>query len=282
MKLRDLSIRKKLLLSNFTMIIIPVALAVVVLIGTLLSFLSFTKGNGLGLLGGESISNYQLQLQLDALCNEIASERGALSGNDEITDLFTALEKDGIRLAIQVNQKSAYRSPGTGADELRGEAGAVMGEPVAEGEPFFFRKGGGFVYQTRFTGKSGAPVSILAVSQSLSYANGDYVMLEKIKDYVKAFAVVLCTAIVAVIALTGILLAGRMSKSILTPLDTLRRAANEIRDGNLDTPVAPESKDELGEVCGDFDEMRLRLKDSVETQQRYEQSRKELIAGISH
>ena len=31
-----------------------------------------------------------------------------------------------------------------------------------------------------------------------------------------------------------------------------------------------------------FDEMRLRLRDSVKSQQRYEDNRKELLAGISH
>ena len=35
-------------------------------------------------------------------------------------------------------------------------------------------------------------------------------------------------------------------------------------------------------MCADFDEMRLRLRDSVKSQQRYEDNRKELLAGISH
>ena len=81
---------------------------------------------------------------------------------------------------------------------------------------------------------------------------------------------------------TDIILVTFISRGILVPLDKLRRATHEIRDGNLDYRVDYEGKNELGDVCADFDEMRLRLRDSVKSQQRYEDNRKELLAGISH
>ena len=82
--------------------------------------------------------------------------------------------------------------------------------------------------------------------------------------------------------LTGLVLAGKLYKTMIHPIKSIQKGAREIRDGVLDHPVEVYSKDELGEVCGDFEEMRVRLKESVELQQRYESSRKELIAGISH
>lgn len=42
------------------------------------------------------------------------------------------------------------------------------------------------------------------------------------------------------------------------------------------------SKNEIGQVCADFEEMRQRLKESVEQQQKYEDNRMQLVAGISH
>lgn len=42
------------------------------------------------------------------------------------------------------------------------------------------------------------------------------------------------------------------------------------RAGNLDTPVRVNSTDEIGELCRDFEEMRIRLKEMIEERIRYE------------
>ena len=43
-----------------------------------------------------------------------------------------------------------------------------------------------------------------------------------------------------------------------------------------------EHLNELGDTCRDFDDMRLRLRESIEKQQQAEESRKEMLAGIFH
>ena len=93
--------------------------------------------------------------------------------------------------------------------------------------------------------------------------------------------IVLFTA-VGIVALTNRVLTKRLAKSILIPLDLLRNGSNQIKEGNLDFELKYEGKDEFAQVCSDFNEMRLRLKDLVQTQLRYEEERKELVAGVSH
>ncbi|NLI91311.1 MAG: HAMP domain-containing histidine kinase [Peptococcaceae bacterium] len=87
---------------------------------------------------------------------------------------------------------------------------------------------------------------------------------------------------VVIIAITNGMLTTFISRSILTPLGILHEGTNQIKQGNLDHQVVYDKQDEFGMVCADFEEMRRRLKESVLEQQRYEESRKELIAGISH
>ncbi|MDD3231422.1 MAG: HAMP domain-containing sensor histidine kinase, partial [Oscillospiraceae bacterium] len=53
-------------------------------------------------------------------------------------------------------------------------------------------------------------------------------------------------------------------------------------DGNLDYRLEYKEKDEFLPICQDFNDMAERLKDSVERSRREEESRKELMAGISH
>lgn len=73
-----------------------------------------------------------------------------------------------------------------------------------------------------------------------------------------------------------------LSKSILIPLKELNRATQNIAKGNLDFKVSYKRNDELGEFCRTFEEMRFKLKESLNKQIFYENSRKKLIACISH
>ena len=70
--------------------------------------------------------------------------------------------------------------------------------------------------------------------------------------------------------------------SIVTPIHMLQMATQNIKNGNLDFEVEVHNQDEIGELCEDFEEMRIRLKDNAEEKLRSEQQQKELISNISH
>lgn len=65
-------------------------------------------------------------------------------------------------------------------------------------------------------------------------------------------------------------------------MDILTDGVHQIRDGNLDYRITYNEQDEFQSVCEDFNDMAVRLRESVEITQKNEQNRKELIAGISH
>lgn len=71
-------------------------------------------------------------------------------------------------------------------------------------------------------------------------------------------------------------------QSILRPLSKLQEATRKIRDGNLDFTLEIDEDDEIGQLCQDFEEMRIRLKENAEEKIQYEQENKELIRNISH
>lgn len=101
-------------------------------------------------------------------------------------------------------------------------------------------------------------------------------------ETVKLLIRVRMIAAVLVLVVTNGLLTYFVSKSILTPIQTLSIAAKTIRDGNLDVRVESKANDELGELSRTFESMRQKLKEAQIAQQQYEKNRQELIAGISH
>ncbi len=64
--------------------------------------------------------------------------------------------------------------------------------------------------------------------------------------------------------------------------ETSGRAARNIKEGNLDFEIKAESNDEIGQLCQDFEEMRLRLKAQAEEKVAFDRENKELISNISH
>ncbi len=71
-------------------------------------------------------------------------------------------------------------------------------------------------------------------------------------------------------------------RSIATPLVKLKKATQNIKEGNLDFVLEAEGDDEFSELCRDFEEMRKRLKESAEEKVLMDKENKELISNISH
>lgn len=71
-------------------------------------------------------------------------------------------------------------------------------------------------------------------------------------------------------------------RSIAAPLVKLKKATQNIKEGNLDFVLEVEGTDEFSELCQDFEEMRRRLKESTEEKILMDKENKELISNISH
>lgn len=99
-----------------------------------------------------------------------------------------------------------------------------------------------------------------------------------VREYISNLMMLICL-IVPVIVICLVLW---IYHSIVTPIHMLQMATQNIKNGNLDFEVEVHNKDEIGELCEDFEEMRIRLKDNAEEKIRSEQKQKELISNISH
>ena len=112
---------------------------------------------------------------------------------------------------------------------------------------------------------------------------------EQIEGFLSGFKIFLCiyagavvAALVLTIVLTNVYLTRSLFRHISGPLDALTAGVARIRDGNLDAPIAYGENDEFRPACDAVDEMAVRLKASLEQQQREQQKKQELIAGMSH
>ena len=94
--------------------------------------------------------------------------------------------------------------------------------------------------------------------------------------------IVLVISTLLILVLTATMLTIWMYTSMINPIKKLQTAAQNIKDGNLDFSVESDSRDEIGELCRSFEEMRLRLKDYAEEKIEGEKENKTLISNIAH
>lgn len=99
---------------------------------------------------------------------------------------------------------------------------------------------------------------------------------------IKNVAVQSTISFLIIIFLTAAILILWIYRSILKPLNILRIATNQIKEGDLSYQVQSDTGDEIGQLCEDFEEMRIRLKELIEDRLKYEEDIKELISNISH
>lgn len=107
--------------------------------------------------------------------------------------------------------------------------------------------------------------------------------LNVLMPQLKAVAIQTAISFIIILFLTACLLIFWIYRSILKPLNILRIATDHIKEGDLDYSVSSaDTKDEIGQLCEDFESMRLRLKQLIDDRLQYEEDIKELVSNISH
>jgi signal transduction histidine kinase len=89
-------------------------------------------------------------------------------------------------------------------------------------------------------------------------------------------------ALVFILIFTGLLLIRWFSRSIFNPVSELNIAMGRIRDGNFDFALRTDMGGEIGDLYRNYEDMRLRLKESAEDSLNRDMASRELVSNISH
>ena len=129
----------------------------------------------------------------------------------------------------------------------------------------------------------------LAKQQRFFFENGEegsFCIVTDVNSFVSRLRSATMMAIfigIMIIIFTAFILVVWLYQSMIKPLSALRRATQQLQEGNLDYSLQDAiSDDEIGQLCSDFEEMRIHLKEQIEMRIRYEHDLRELISNISH
>jgi signal transduction histidine kinase len=100
--------------------------------------------------------------------------------------------------------------------------------------------------------------------------------------YIFAVGITLVWLMIMLILATNIFLTRIITRNISIPLNTLSFGVKQIYENNVSFRLDYRTDDEFLPVCGAFNEMAARLESISNERKKYEENRRELIAGISH
>ncbi|MFE5321949.1 ATP-binding protein [Paenibacillus sp. NPDC056579] len=276
-----MSIRIRLLLSYIAMLLVPVILfgiAVMIISVALLGDVkSIYKPDGSERNTIAAVIEQEADVSAEIRVRSLNSPDSLLES--KVQELLDT-QLTAIRMALIVRKEGqiVYASPSIDEPELLealpafGSGGDFHEEKMKNRGPWNDRQAHWFITKQNdmlFTdGSKGSAFIAMDMNPLGRFAH-------------RYFSVFLIT-LLAILVLTNGLLTYFVSRSIIRPLRSLQKAADQIKEGNLDFVVKPESKDEIGELASSFEQMRSRLKQSVQLQLQYEENRKELISNISH
>ena len=96
------------------------------------------------------------------------------------------------------------------------------------------------------------------------------------------FIIIVVSTFVILKELSTLLFSWQMRKNIMKPMQTLKRAFEEIRKGNYGYTIDGYHPNMVDDLMRSFNHMSTELRTAKEMEEKYELNRKELIAGISH
>lgn len=308
---RDISLTKRILTTNFLMVFIPALLlflAGLLLLGTL-RLAGTARQNDLAALFPVQGPALSIQYALNELRYKADQHEAHVQAFEAP---ITILENAGISVVIAGQNGTLYATPGTNAAAMASQAlppdaltqprAPMVGRgmhhhhgmphnimqntpPMPEQERpqddaaeqlLWTQNGLYFSYTSPMTGTT------VRAAGDLPFLAQERLKQGPQKHLLEGLLLLTVGSAILLIVLLGVYLSRLLSRQILEPLAELRAASARVRAGDLDTPMPPTGKDEMGEACQDFDAMRAELQASRDQKAQYDARRKELIAGISH
>ena len=276
-----MKLKKVLLVTFFTMILLPLLLFTVTICVAGLCRLNFIQNSyGIENLDYQHVEN-SMQLLSELTKNihkelEQTAQEDADKFNDAafLAQIDKRLEDDSSSLVVRKGHEFVYIGNNVETGdwyEYLPEYESVENDSDFDGGFYVGGQVQALVKQIDFTDSEGIQGSAFIITKS-----------EILVSIFKSFMVDMIVAVIIILIFTSGMLTLWIYRSVSNPLKKLREATQNIKEGNLDFTLDVNRDDTIGELCADFEDMRKRLKLSTEEKLEYDKESKELISNISH
>lgn len=273
-----MKLKTRLVIGFVTVIILPFLLSVAVIwaFGEY-QLHTIEKNYGIAEASYENFANPVSTLNkvsekaLYELKQQVLQNPKKLTDTDYLDTVNSNLENKNSHLIIRIDEDIVYSGRGTDS--------AVLAELPRYGDSDSDSENGIYI---------GGELQVLVKQLDFVYhgeSKGSAFIVTDVSDVipeVRKLASHIIWSIFIILVLTAGILILWIYRGVVIPLGRMKIATQNIKDGNLDFELEIEADDEIGQLCRDFEEMRLRLRDTADKGIESDRRNKELISNISH
>ena len=209
----------------------------------------------------------------DELFNRIQqqadTEPARLEDEQYLNGLNEVAAENSSYLIVRKGDRLYYAGNAEAADRIFERLPSYGQENEQADSGFYFNDLKKLVKQIDFRFSDGTEGSVFIVTMITSI-------------FSRSFLIDMFLAIVMILVLTGMVLTQWIHKSVFSPINKLNLAMQKIAEGNFDYTLESDDDNEIGELYRNYEDMRLRLKESTEEKIRNERQNRELISNITH
>ena len=266
-----MSFKKRLIIIFLTITLLPLFLTCIALflIGSYLNSQEGLIGNGFNL--NWAVESYgQLTEEIAEDIDEVIDVNSALLESQEyLNELNVAASEKSSYIIVRKDDNLYYAGNEVSAEKIFNRLPEFGTDKEDREAGYYYDDMQKFVRQFDFSFSDGSEGSIFIISKVKSLIN-------------ISFLWDMLIALIFIMIFTALMLIRWINSHMIAPINTLNKAMQNIADGNFDYRISTPQKGEIGELYKNYDDMRLRLKETTEERLRQEEKSKELISNISH
>ncbi len=275
---KNLKINSRIVLTSVLAILIPIIIIASFstwFIHTISSYLNFST---VTTNTYSTINQIQWSQTMWSITNELTGDDSDAQKLNNLTSFVAPLEKLNSLIYIECDDEIFYATDGD--NKIIEKAEALVEMDKSKNLNYFGYNGLVIVNHVRSD----------THSYLITIVNDDYtvndisqrISIKGFTDLLLGRTGIIVLIIVALFAIAISCVSFISSKTIVKPIKKIAEGANEIARGNLDYNIDYDSTNELGQTVDAFNDMRIRLKESIERQNKVQEERRVLVAGIAH
>ena len=258
-----------------SIIVLPLVLTIMAFLIIGIYLLSAQKGIGIPNINYESMSDSLREFTASTdeayyvLLDQARTDSSRFEDITYLEHVNSDVSRDSTYILVRKDDEIFYAGNPSAAKIIFDKL-PKYGEPtLADETGYYYNELEKYVKQIDFEFSDGASGSLFVITKT-SFLISRHLLLE------------MFVAILLILIFTGFVLTQWIQKGVLKPIDELNVAMRKIKEGNFDYALQTDAKGEIGDLYRNYEDMRLRLKESTEEKRQNEQQNKELISNISH
>ena len=267
--------RTRLWVTFATIALLPLALTAAAFIIIVVVLSQSQPISGLEAVDYNSLSDsmqdvgVQVQQLYDELQIRLKEDENAFEDVAYLQEVNDSIDWKNSYILVRKGEDIFYTGNENAAAQIMDKLPDYGYDTNESGPGYYFTDTQKYLRQLDFSFRDGTPGSLFIITRVTSLIS-------------RPLLVDMFIAIFVILIFTSLMLTNWIHKGVFEPVKQLNVAMKKIKDGNFDYMLSSDSKGEIGDLYRNYEDMRLRLKETTEEKLQQEKQNRELISNISH